>query len=285
MTDAGRRRRWTSSARVRSAACGRLAGLRVSRLRREHPRHDVLHHRHHGTAEGRLLLPSAARAAHAGGGGHLRRQSRTGTLPSRRRLHADHADVPRARLGFPVHRHDARREAGLSGSLCARTAGAAVHVEEKVTFSHCVPTLLHMLLTCPEAGAHVDMRGWKVVIGGSALSKGLAIAALERGIDVFAGYGMSETCPVLTLAHLPPDWQSQDVDENAICAARPAARSRWSSCRSSARMASACRIDGQSAGEIVARAPWLTQELLQEPERLGRTVVRRLSAHRRHRHD
>ena len=28
--------------------------------------------------------------------------------------------------------------------------------------------------------------------------------ALERGIDVFAGYGMSETCPVMTLAHLPP---------------------------------------------------------------------------------
>jgi fatty-acyl-CoA synthase len=77
-------------------------------------------------------------------------------------------------------------------------------VREKVTFSHCVPTLLHMMLTCPE-GKDMDMRGWKVVIGGSALSQGLALAALERGIDVFAGYGMSETCPVLSLAHLPPD--------------------------------------------------------------------------------
>ena len=58
------------------------------------------------------------------------------------------------------------------------------------------------------------MRGWKVVIGGSALSKGLATMALERGIDVFAGYGMSETCPVMTLAHLPPDWQTQESRTN-----------------------------------------------------------------------
>jgi hypothetical protein len=35
----------------------------------------------------------------------------------------------------------------------------------------CVPTLLHMLLS-HRAAADVDLRGWKVVIGGSALSKG-----------------------------------------------------------------------------------------------------------------
>ena len=87
--------------------------------------------------------------------------------------------------------------------------------QEKVTFSHCVPTLLHMLLTCP-AGKGMDMRGWKVVIGGSALSNGLAIAALERGIDVFAGYGMSETCPVLTLAHLPPDWRCKIAEAHPL---------------------------------------------------------------------
>jgi len=46
----------------------------------------------------------------------------------------------------------------------------------------------------------VDLSRWKVVVGGSALPKGLAKAALERGIDVFAGYGLSESGPVLTLA-------------------------------------------------------------------------------------
>ncbi len=30
-----------------------------------------------------------------------------------------------------------------------------------------------------------------MVIGGAALTKALAKAAMERGIDIFAGYGMS----------------------------------------------------------------------------------------------
>jgi fatty-acyl-CoA synthase len=30
----------------------------------------------------------------------------------------------------------------------------------------------------------------------------MAIAAQKRGMDLFTGYGMSETCPVLSLAHL-----------------------------------------------------------------------------------
>jgi fatty-acyl-CoA synthase len=72
---------------------------------------------------------------------------------------------------------------------------------EKVTFSHCVPTILHMLLANP-AIRHTRVRGWKVIIGGSALPKGLAQAALDHGIDLFTGYGMSETCPILTLAQI-----------------------------------------------------------------------------------
>ena len=73
---------------------------------------------------------------------------------------------------------------------------------EGVTFSHCVPTILHMLLTCPGT-QDIDLSGWKVVVGGSALPRALARTALDRGIDVFAGYGMSETCPILTLGAGP----------------------------------------------------------------------------------
>ena len=51
-----------------------------------------------------------------------------------------------------------------------------------------------MILNYP-AAKDVDLRGWKIVIGGSALPIGLAKQALERGIDVFSGYGLSETCP------------------------------------------------------------------------------------------
>jgi len=46
---------------------------------------------------------------------------------------------------------------------------------EKVTFSHCVPTIIHMLVTSPVA-KKVDLSHWKVIIGGAALPKGLAKA-------------------------------------------------------------------------------------------------------------
>ena len=69
---------------------------------------------------------------------------------------------------------------------------------EGATFSHCVPTILHMLLSAPEAES-ADLSGLKVIIGGSALPLGLAQTAVEKGIQVFTAYGMSETCPFVTV--------------------------------------------------------------------------------------
>jgi fatty-acyl-CoA synthase len=73
--------------------------------------------------------------------------------------------------------------------------------QEKVTFSHGVPTIVSMLLTHPDADK-TDLRGWKLIVGGSALPRSLAQEALRRGIDVFVGYGMSETGPVMAIAQV-----------------------------------------------------------------------------------
>ena len=54
---------------------------------------------------------------------------------------------------------------------------------EGVTFTHCVPTILQMLLTAP-GSAEVDLSRLKMVVGGSALPRSLTRAARERGIDV-----------------------------------------------------------------------------------------------------
>jgi fatty-acyl-CoA synthase len=67
-------------------------------------------------------------------------------------------------------------------------------VSQKVTFSHCVPTIIHMLVSSPVI-KKLDLSHWKVVIGGSALSRGLCKAGLENGINLYTAYGMSETCP------------------------------------------------------------------------------------------
>jgi fatty-acyl-CoA synthase len=42
---------------------------------------------------------------------------------------------------------------------------------EKVTLSHCVPTILQMLLNNPAIN-EVDLSRWKVLIGGSQLPRG-----------------------------------------------------------------------------------------------------------------
>ena len=103
--------------------------------------------------------------------------------------------------------------------------------KEGVTFSHCVPTILHMLLNSP-GSQNVDLSDWTVVIGGSALPIGLALAALERGIDVFGGYGMSETCPILTLAQLTPEMLELDVDEQLEIRTKAGRPCPWWTCGS-----------------------------------------------------
>src|SRR5258708_23513962 len=52
---------------------------------------------------------------------------------------------------------------------------------ENVTFSHCVPTILHMMLASPAAG-EVDLSRWKVIIGGLAPPNSAAKLARGRGI-------------------------------------------------------------------------------------------------------
>jgi fatty-acyl-CoA synthase len=132
---------------------------------------------------------------------------------------------------------------------------------EKVTFSHCVPTILHMLLNCPGSQG-VDLSGCKMIIGGSALSKGLAEAALARGIDVFAGYGMSETCPILTIAQLTPETLERDADERTEVRAKAGRPIPLVDLRIVDEDMRDMPRDGKSAGEVVVRAPWLTQGYL-----------------------
>ncbi|MEM5316393.1 fatty acid--CoA ligase [Paraburkholderia sp. JHI869] len=137
--------------------------------------------------------------------------------------------------------------------------------DEGVTFSHCVGTILHMLLTCSEAKA-TDFSKWKVIIGGSALPQGLAASAVARGIDVFAGYGMSETCPVLSLAQLPPGAEKLDADEQIRLRCKTGLPVPLVDLRVVDDEMTDLAHDGRSTGEIVARAPWLTQGYLKNPE-------------------
>lgn len=134
---------------------------------------------------------------------------------------------------------------------------------EQVTFSHCVPTILHMLLKSPQID-RIDLSRWKVIIGGAALPKALCREAFRRGIDIFAGYGMSETCPILTLAHLTPAMVDLGVDEEVELRCKTGRPMPLVDLKVVDGEQRELPHDGKSAGEIVVRAPWLTQGYLKD---------------------
>ena len=129
---------------------------------------------------------------------------------------------------------------------------------EGVTFSHCVPTILHMLLNDPQVD-RVDLGGWKLVIGGSALPAGLARAALERGINLYTGYGLSETCPILTMADISMLGGGEDAETSIGRRCKTGVPAAMVDIRVVDEQMNDVPRGGALSGEIVVRAPWLTQ--------------------------
>ncbi|MDN7138156.1 fatty acid--CoA ligase [Pseudidiomarina sp. 1ASP75-14] len=137
---------------------------------------------------------------------------------------------------------------------------------EKVTFSHCVPTILQMVLSSEQAKA-IDFSGWQVLIGGSALTEGLAKAALDRGIEIYTGYGMSETCPLLSTTWLPLDADDFSLEQQVqtrVKTGKPVPLVNMRIIDSNGRF---LPHDGEAMGEVVVRTPWLTQGYLHEPDK------------------
>lgn len=191
------------------------------------------------------------------------------SAPSQGHVHRDDVYMPMTPM-FHVHAWGMPYVATLMGlkqvypGRYAPDALLALIRREKVTVSHGVPTLLHMLLSHP-ASADVDLRGLKLIVGGSALPQGLARTAVERGIDVFAGYGMSETCPVLAVAQVktPLAADAERALEVRTFAGMPIP---LVDLRIMDEQMRELPHDGKSVGEVVARAPWLTAGYVDDPQ-------------------
>lgn len=129
----------------------------------------------------------------------------------------------------------------------------ALKRDERVTYSHCVPTILQMMLD--EAGPDAQLGPWTIIIGGSALPESLLCAAADRGITAVAGYGMSETGPVLTLSRHDYD-DGRKAESTRRWAGRPIPLVQI---RLHDEAGADVSGEANAQGEIVVRAPWLTQ--------------------------
>lgn len=131
-----------------------------------------------------------------------------------------------------------------------------------VTYSHGVPTVLRMMIDAAHE-TKTDLSGWKMTIGGSVLTKALCAEARSLGMSVGTGYGMSETCPFISKTVL----RSPDCDEDEILSVMTMAGVSMPllEARVVDDAMNAQPWDGQTRGELVLRAPWLTQGYLGDP--------------------
>jgi len=138
---------------------------------------------------------------------------------------------------------------------------ALLVLKEKVSFSHCVPTVLNLVISS-ETGRNAAFNNWKVLIGGSGLPRALAQRALSQGIDVYCGYGMSESCPLLTLAQIKSDsLEATETDDDKSMDIRltQGMPILMAQVRVVDEEMNCIPEDGRTLGEVVVRTPYLTE--------------------------
>jgi len=140
---------------------------------------------------------------------------------------------------------------------------------EEVTVSDMVPTVLNLVLNHPDVGQYRDaLSHWKVIIGGAALPEELALTARRFGMVVMAGYGMSETGPVLTLGTPKDEMRSlPDQDQLRKVLLHAGLPIPLVEIRVVDQAMKDVPRDAKTLGEIVVRSPWLTQGYYKDPER------------------
>jgi acyl-CoA synthetase (AMP-forming)/AMP-acid ligase II len=192
-------------------------------------------------------------------------------LPSTHgRFHRDDVYMPMTPM-FHVHAWGCPYTATLSGCkiVFAGRYTPEMFVKliktEKVTFTHCVPTILQMLLSAPGI-EDVDLSGLTMIVGGSALPPSLARAARARGIDVFSAYGQSESGPMISAAHVKSKHFGKDFEEELRYRTSTGIAAPLVDLRVVDESMADVPHDGKAVGEIVVRAPWLTTGYLNNPE-------------------
>ena len=135
----------------------------------------------------------------------------------------------------------------------------------KVTLSHGVPTILQMLLK-EMAIRRRKFNGLKLMVGGSKINEGLAKNAIEMGVEFMPGFGMSESCPVLARAVFDDRTTAMSMDEQLNYRCLSGSPIMLVSMEIWDENGKPQPMDGKSTGELVIRAPWLTQSYFKNPE-------------------
>ena len=212
--------------------------VRLPRGRRVGGRGDVLHERHHRQPEGRRLLAPLHVPAHDRHPDRVGRAVHVARPPP-----ADRADVPRQRVGRAVRGVDGRRRpAHARAATCRPNRWRKFIANERPTTTCAVPTIWADLLRYSEdhevdfsslAADHVRRRGR------AARADGGVPGALRR--PHAAGVGHDRDQPARGGVAPAARRRARHHGGDGLARARPAGRSRASSCASSTTTAPCCR--------------------------------------------
>lgn len=136
---------------------------------------------------------------------------------------------------------------------------------EGVSFSHCVPTILMMLLEA-NTKMKTDLSGWSMIVGGSALTTELARQALDSGINVLNGYGMSETGAGTISTRLKTGMNIENREKELNIRCKSGLPNALVETRVVDEEMNDIPPDGNTAGEVVVRSPWVTPCYLGDEE-------------------
>jgi fatty-acyl-CoA synthase len=137
--------------------------------------------------------------------------------------------------------------------------------EEKVDVSHCVTTILHMLVFHPDAEKY-DLSNWRVGLGGAKETRQLAERAWKLGIKTISCYGMTETCPAMALGQPRVDRNEKPFGDNIDYIIRSGIPWVFACRRVVDDNLNEVPCDGKTVGAIQVRTPWCTHEYLGDGE-------------------
>jgi fatty-acyl-CoA synthase len=170
--------------------------------------------------------------------------------------------------GIPYAAMMAGAKLVFAGQFSADPASLADLIEgERVTVAAGVPTVWMGLLQYLESNPRELSSLRSITAGGSAVP----VSMIERfkrlcGVDVLQGWGMTETGPVASLSHLPPEMDSLPEAERFRARARQGRVVPGIRFRVVAEDGGEVPWDNKSMGELQVRGNWVAASYYNDPE-------------------
>ncbi len=164
-----------------------------------------------------------------------------------------------AKQVFPGSRPDAR-------ALCELIQN------EKVTFAGAVPTVLEGMLDIQQKEKFDISSLKRIDIGGQAPAFPLLAALEGMGIRVINGYGMTESCPLLTanvLGSRMESWSREQRYAHLLKQGMVIPGLDWKVVNAEGREV---KWDGKEMGQFLVSGPWIIEEYYKEPEKTAESL-------------